>query len=138
MSLGDSIALVLHAFQNGQSGDIFVKKAPAAKVSDLAQAVCNLLGRPSHPVSEIGVRHGEKLYESLLGAEEMAKAEDRGNYFRVPLDTRTLDYEAFFEHGENKPAPIESYTSHNTTRLDKEGVKNLLLTLPEIRQELGL
>jgi UDP-glucose 4-epimerase len=92
----------------------------------------------SPEIKTIGVRHGEKLYESLLGAEEMAKAADLGSYFRVPLDTRTLDYDIFFEKGEDQPASLESYTSHNTQRLDKEGVKALLLTLPEIRQELEL
>jgi UDP-glucose 4-epimerase len=95
-------------------------------------------GAKSAEVKTIGVRHGEKLFESLLGAEEMAKAQDLENYFRVPLDTRTLDYGIYFEKGEDQPAPQDSYTSHNTQRLDKEGVKTLLLTLPEIRQELGL
>jgi UDP-glucose 4-epimerase len=138
MSLADSVDLVRHAFENAETGDLFVRKAPASTIVVLLDALLELFDQESPDIREIGVRHGEKLFESLLGAEEMAKAEDKGNYFRVPLDTRTLDYEAFFEHGENKPAPIESYTSHNTTRLDKAGVKELLLTLPEIRQELGL
>ena len=138
MSLADSVDLVQHAFENAETGDIFVRKAPAATIMVLLDALLELFGQESPEIKTIGVRHGEKLFESLLGAEEMAKAEDRGNYFRVPLDTRTLDYEAFFEHGENKPAPIDSYTSHNTERLNKDGVKELLLTLPEIRQELGL
>jgi UDP-glucose 4-epimerase len=138
MSLSESVDLVQHAFENAETGDLFVRKAPAATISVLLEALLELVGVDRPEIKTIGVRHGEKLFESLLGAEEMAKAEDRGDYFKVPLDTRTLDYEAFFEHGENKPASNESYTSHNTTRLDKEGVKTLLLTLPEIRQELGL
>ena len=138
MSLSDSVDLVQHAFENAETGDLFVRKAPAATVRVLLDALLDLLGEKDSEVKTIGVRHGEKLFESLLGAEEMAKSQDRGDYFRVPLDTRTLDYEAFFEHGENKPAPSESYTSHNTKRLDKDGVKELLLTLPEVRQEIGL
>ena len=138
MSLSESVDLVQHAFENAETGDLFVRKAPATTIAILLEALLELVGLDHPEIKTIGVRHGEKLFESLLGAEEMAKAEDRGDYFRVPLDTRTLDYEAFFEHGENKPAANESYTSHNTTRLDKEGVKTLLLTLPEIRQELGL
>jgi UDP-N-acetylglucosamine 4,6-dehydratase len=138
MSLADSVDLVQHAFENAETGDTFVRKAPAATIQVLLEALLELVDKGQPEIKTIGVRHGEKLFESLLGAEEMAKAEDRGDYFRVPLDTRTLDYEAFFEHGENQPAPSESYTSHNTTRLDKDGVKRLLLTLPEIRQELGL
>jgi UDP-N-acetylglucosamine 4,6-dehydratase/5-epimerase len=138
MSLSESVDLVQHAFENAETGDLFVRKAPAATIAVLLEALLELVGADRPEIKTIGVRHGEKLFESLLGAEEMAKAEDKGDYFRVPLDTRTLDYEAFFEHGESKPASNDSYTSHNTTRLDKEGVKTLLLTLPEIRQELGL
>jgi UDP-N-acetylglucosamine 4,6-dehydratase/5-epimerase len=138
MSLTDSVDLVQHAFDNAETGDLFVRKAPAATIGVLTEALLELVGGKRPEMRTIGVRHGEKLYESLLGAEEMSKAQDRGNYFKVPLDTRTLDYESFFEEGENQPAPIDSYTSHNTTRLDKDEVKTLLLTLPEIRQELGL
>ncbi len=141
MSLNDSVDLVKHAFENAETGDLFVRKAPAATIEVLISALLELFkaaGKKDAEVKTIGVRHGEKLFESLLGAEEMAKAEDRGEYFRVPLDTRTLDYEVFFEKGEDQPAPLESYTSHNTARLDKDSVKALLLTLPEIRQELGL
>jgi UDP-glucose 4-epimerase len=137
MSLAESVDLVQHAFDNAVTGDLFIRKAPASTIEALLAALAELLGVSSPEVVQIGVRHGEKLFESLLGAEEMAKAEDHGNYFRVPLDTRTLDYEVFFDRGENKPAPSESYTSHNTVRLDKDGVKELLLKLPEIRQELG-
>ena len=141
MSLSESVDLVKHAFENAETGDLFVRKAPAATIEVLVAALIELLegsGPKTPEVKTIGIRHGEKLFESLLGAEEMAKAEDKGAYFRVPLDTRTLDYEVFFEKGEDQPAPLDSYTSHNTQRLDKEGVKALLLTLPEIRQELGL
>ena len=140
MSLTESVDLVKHAFENAETGDLFVRKAPAATIEVLVAALRDLFeaqGAKSLETKTIGVRHGEKLFESLLGAEEMAKAEDRGDYFRIPLDTRTLDYEVFFEKGEDQPAPLDSYTSHNTQRLDKEGVKALLLTLPEIRQELG-
>jgi UDP-glucose 4-epimerase len=141
MSLTESVDLVKHAFENAETGDLFVRKAPAATIEVLVAALLELFeaqGGKGLETRIIGVRHGEKLFESLLGAEEMAKAEDNGDYFRIPLDTRTLDYEVFFEKGEDQPAPFDSYTSHNTQRLDKEGVKALLLTLPEIRQELGL
>ena len=141
MSLNESVDLVKHAFENAETGDLFVRKAPAATIEVQVAALLELFkGRGSQGIEirTIGVRHGEKLFESLLGAEEMAKAEDKGAYFRVPLDTRTLDYEVFFEKGENQPAPLESYTSHNTQRLDQKGVEALFLTLPEIRQELGL
>ena len=141
MSLSESVDLVKHAFENAETGDLFVRKAPAATIEVLVAALVELFkgsGAKATEVKTIGVRHGEKLFESLLGAEEMAKAEDKCDYFRVPLDTRTLDYDVFFEKGEDQPAPLDSYTSHNTQRLDKEGVKVLLLTLPEIRQELGL
>ena len=141
MSLSESVDLVKHAFENAETGDLFVRKAPAATIEVLVAALVELFegsGAKAPGVKTIGVRHGEKLFESLLGAEEMAKAEDKGAYFRVPLDTRTLDYEVFFEKGEDQLAPLDSYTSHNTQRLDIEGVKALLLTLPEIRLELGL
>jgi UDP-glucose 4-epimerase len=141
MSLSESVDLVQHAFETAETGDLFVRKAPAATIDVLLSALLELFeetGKTRPEIKTIGVRHGEKLFESLLGAEETAKAEDLGSYFRVSLDTRTLDYGVFFEEGENQPAPLESYTSHNTQRLDKEGVKALLLTLPEIRQELGL
>jgi UDP-glucose 4-epimerase len=141
MSLSESVDLVKHAFENAETGDLFVRKAPAATIEVLVAALVELFEGSAAKAPEfktIGVRHGEKLFESLLGAEEIAKAEDKGAYFRVPLDTRTLDYEVFFEKGEGQSSPLGSYTSHNTQRLDKEGVKTLLLTLPEIRQELGL
>jgi UDP-N-acetylglucosamine 4,6-dehydratase len=141
MSLDESVDLVKHAFEKAETGDLFVRKAPAATIGVLLSALLDLFegaDNKNPPVKTIGVRHGEKLFESLLGAEEMAKAEDLGSYFRVPMDTRTLDYGVFFEKGEDKPASLDSYTSHNTRRLDKEALKALLLTLPEIREELGL
>lgn len=141
MSLTESVDLVRHAFENAKTGDLFVKKAPAASIEVLASALVELFGgtrKNNLETKAIGVRHGEKLFESLLGAEEMGKAEDKGAYFRVPLDTRTLDYEVFYEKGEYQQEPLGAYTSDSTERLDKEGVKALLLTLPEIRQELGL
>ena len=140
MSLADSVDLVEHAFENAETGDVFVRKAPASTIQVLVDALVELFSKKianSPEVKTIGIRHGEKRFESLLGSEEMAKAQDLGSYFRVPLDTRTLDYEVYFEKGEHLPATIDSYTSHNTDRLDKEGVKALLLTLPEIKQELG-
>lgn len=140
MSLADSVDLVEHAFENAETGDVFVKKSPASTIQDLVDALIELFKHKvgkSPEVKTIGIRHGEKRFESLLGSEEMAKAQNLDSYFRVPLDTRTLDYEVYFEKGEHLPATIDSYTSHNTDRLDKEGVKDLLLTLPEIRQELG-
>jgi UDP-glucose 4-epimerase len=139
MSLTESVDLVKHALENAETGDLFVRKAPAATIEVLLSALLELFdGKRDVEVKTIGVRHGEKLFESLLGAEERSKAEDLGNYFKVPMDTRTLDYDVYFEKGEDKPASLDSYTSHNTQRLDKEGVKALLLALPEIRQELGL
>ncbi|AAT88488.1 UDP-glucose 4-epimerase [Leifsonia xyli subsp. xyli] len=134
MSLAQSVDLVEYAFTQATSGDLFVRKAPASTVAVLLEAVANVIGVPMPDVDIIGVRHGEKLYESLLGSEEMAKAEDRGDYFRVPLNTRSLDYTPYFEEGADHGAPTESYTSHNTERLDVAGVERLLLTLPEIQQ----
>jgi UDP-glucose 4-epimerase len=133
MSLAQSVDLVEYAFTEAITGDLFVRKAPASTVETLLQAVANVVGVPSPDVDVIGVRHGEKLYESLLGSEEMANAEDRGDYFRVPLDTRSLDYRPYFEEGADHGAPTESYTSHNTERLDVAGVEKLLHTLPEIQ-----
>lgn len=135
MSLSDSVELVLHAFSNAESGDLFIKKAPAASVSTVARAVCELMGVPEHPIQTIGVRHGEKLYESLLTAEEHAKAMDEGAFFRVPLDTRTLDYSIYFDNGDHSEI-FEPYHSHNTTQLNVVEVKDLLLKLPEVIGEL--
>jgi len=138
MSLAESVDLVEYAFEHAQSGDLFVRKAPASTIEVLAQALIELFGNSSNEIRQIGFRHGEKLYESLLGTEERAKAEDLGGYFRVPLDSRDLNYSVYFEEGKERPVELESYTSHNTERLDVEATKQLLLTIPELRQELGL
>ena len=137
MSLSDSVDLVNYAFENASSGDLLVRKAPAATVEVLVEALKQLFDVADAKTQLIGVRHGEKIYESLLSTEEMAHAIDQDTYFRVPLDTRGLDYSIYFEEGESRTAELTSYTSHNTTRLDVEGVKSLLLTLPEVRQELN-
>jgi UDP-N-acetylglucosamine 4,6-dehydratase len=138
MSLTESVDLVQFAFENAQSGDLFVRKAPAATVDVLLKALIDLFGVSDPNVKSIGVRHGEKLFESLLSTEEKAFAEDLGGYFRVPLDTRSLDYAAFFEEGETRPDELDAYTSHNTQRLDVEQVKQILLQLPEVKSELNL
>ena len=132
MTLADAVDLVLYAFEHGNNGDIFVQKAPAATVQVLAQAIAQVMGRPDHPVRVMGTRHGEKLYEALLGREEMATAEDLGDYYRVPPDGRDLNYAKFVEQGEarlTQTAHGEDYNSHNTTRLDVAGMKALLLKL---------
>lgn len=136
MTLTDAVDLVLYAFEHGNNGDIFVQKAPAATVEVLTQALLELMGKPDHKVNVIGTRHGEKLYEALLGREEMACAEDRGDYFRVPPDARDLNYAKFIEQGEQRMTQSthgEDYNSHNTTRLDVKGMKTLLLKLDFIQ-----
>lgn len=135
MTLDDAVDLVLYAFQNGQNGDLFVQKAPAATLSVLAQALKELYGTDIS-VRTIGTRHGEKLYETLVTREEMAKAEDMINYYRIPCDTRDLNYDKFFVEGNEKIAQIEDYHSHNTRRLDVEGMKELLLKLSFICEDL--
>lgn len=135
MTLEDAVELVLFAFENGANGDIFVQKSPAATIGTLIQALTELLDRPDHPVQVIGTRHGEKLYESLLGREERAQAEDLPGYFRVPPDARDLNYSKFVDTGEPKPlSAAEEYNSHNTERLDVEGMKALLLKLDFLRR----
>ncbi|MDH6185991.1 UDP-glucose 4-epimerase [Polaromonas sp. CG_23.6] len=132
MTLADAVDLVLYAFEHGNNGDIFVQKSPAATVEVLTQAILALMGKPDHEVRSIGTRHGEKLYEALLSREEMACAEDCGDYFRVPPDGRDLNYAKFVEQGEERLTQSshgETYDSHNTTRLDVEGMKALLLKL---------
>ncbi len=132
MSLEDAVDLVLYAFEHARNGDLFVQKAPAATVQVLAQAVLQLMDKPTHPVQEIGTRHGEKLFETLLGREEIACAEDLGKYFRVPPDGRDLNYEKYVEVGERRLTQSlhgEDYNSHNTTQLDVAGMKALLLKL---------
>lgn len=136
MSLEESVDLVLYAFQNARPGDIFVQKAPASTVGDLATALRDLLGR-DNAINIIGTRHGEKLYESLVSREEMARAEDLGDYYRVPADTRDLNYAKYFAEGETKISGIEDYTSHNTTRLDLQGIKDVLLKLDVIQKAIN-
>ena len=130
MTLDDAVDLVLYAFEHGNTGDIFVQKAPAATVEVLAQALKEVLNKPDHPIGVIGTRHGEKLYEALLSVEEMALADDMGDYYRIPPDLRDLNYSKFIDQGDAKISQTEEYNSHNTQRLDVEGMKHLLLKLP--------
>lgn len=136
MSLEDSVDLVLHAFEHGRQGDIFVQKAPASTIEVLAQALKELFGKKSQ-ILVIGTRHGEKLHESLVSREELAKAEDMGQCYRIPADNRDLNYGKFTVDGELEIASFEDYTSHNTTRLDVESVKKLLLKLAFIQEHLN-
>lgn len=135
MSLEDSVDLVEYAFKHASQGDLFVQKAPASTVADLAQALKELFNS-SVPINIIGTRHGEKLFESLISREEMAKAEDMGNYFRIPADNRDLNYAQYFTEGAEKIAGFEDYTSHNTQRLSTPQIKELLLNLDFIKEEL--
>lgn len=135
MTLDDAVDLVLYAFEHGNGGDLFVQKAPAATLDVLADALKELY-KSDATVRVIGTRHGEKLYETLVSREEMAKAEDMGEYFRIPCDTRDLNYDKFFVDGQEKVSVIEDYHSHNTARLDVEGMKKLLLKLEMIREEI--
>jgi UDP-glucose 4-epimerase len=135
MSLNDAVDLVLFAFENGKQGDLFVNKAPAATIGDLAKAIIDL-AKVDNKITMIGTRHGEKLYETLCTREEMVKAEDMGNFYRIPADNRDLNYSMFFSEGEKNIATIEDYHSHNTERLDVEGVKNLISKLALVRKEL--
>lgn len=136
MSLEDSVDLVIHAFEHGHQGDIFVQKAPASTVGILAQALRELFNSKV-PIKVIGTRHGEKLYESLISREEMAKAKDQDRYFRIPADNRDLNYAQFFVEGDLKLSSIEDYTSHNTEQLEVDDVKNLLLKLDFILEQLN-
>lgn len=143
MTLDDAVDLVVYAFTHGHNGDLFVQKAPAATLATLAQALKETyaLIDPKYGETEvkiIGTRHGEKLYETLVTREEMVRAEDMGNYFRIPCDTRDLNYDKFFTQGNEDIAKIEDYHSHNTKRLDVEGMKKLLLKLRFVREDLGL
>ena len=133
MTLDDAVDLVLYAFEHGRPGDLFVQKAPAATILTLTQALKELLGRSEAKLRTIGTRHGEKLYETLLSREEMAQAQDLGDYYRVPPDMRDLNYSAYFEDGDIEITEAQEYHSHNTHRLDVEGMKQLLLKLPFIR-----
>jgi len=135
MTLDDAVELVLHAFKNGQNGDIFVQKSPAATIKTLAEALIELYGANTE-IKYIGTRHSEKLYETLVTREDMLKAEDIGNYYRVPADTRDLNYASFFSEGNTTVPELEDYHSHNTTRLEVEGMKELLLKLDIIQSDL--
>jgi UDP-N-acetylglucosamine 4,6-dehydratase len=136
MSLQESVDLVEYAFTHAEPGDLFVRKAPASTVEVLARAVANILGVENPELKLIGTRHGEKLHETLLSREEMVKASDRGGYFHVPLDARSLQYELYYEEGDPGVAELDDYTSANTEQMDVEQTKTLLLNLPEVR-ELG-
>jgi UDP-glucose 4-epimerase len=133
MTLSDAVDLVLHAFEHGSNGDIFVQKAPAATVETLAKALLGLLNRSDVPINIIGTRHGEKLFETLLSREEMASAVDQGQYFRIPPDLRDLNYGKFVEQGEKSITAGEDYNSHNTERLDVDGMRRMLLKLDFIQ-----
>ena len=135
MSLEESVDLVLYAFENARPGDIFVQKAPASTVGDLAQAMKDLL-RAASDIKIIGTRHGEKLYESLVSREEMARAEDLGDYYRIPADSRDLNYDKYFVEGEVGISEIDDYTSHNTRRLNVQQVKEVLMKLDIIREAI--
>ena len=134
MSLAESVDLVEYAFLNANPGDIYVKKAPGATVEILARAVASLLGEDNPEIKVIGARHGEKMHEALLSSEEIAKAVDEGDFFRVPLDARSLQYELYFDEGSNKPPLAEDYTSLSTRQLNVDETKELLLKLPEMRE----
>jgi UDP-glucose 4-epimerase len=136
MSLEDSVDLVIHAFEHGRQGDIFVQKAPASTIEVLAQALSQLFAK-NNAIRVIGTRHGEKLYESLVSREELAHAEDMGQYYRIPADNRDLNYAKFSVEGETAIATFDDYTSHNTERLNIEGVKQLLLKLDFIQEQLN-
>jgi UDP-glucose 4-epimerase len=136
MSLADSVDLVLYAFENAKSGDIFVQKSPASTVGVLAQALKELLKR-DNPINIIGTRHGEKLYESLVSREEMARVEDLQNYYRIPADNRDLNYDKYFSEGQTEIASMQDYTSHNTHRLDVEATKQVLLKLEMVQQAIA-
>ena len=135
MSLDESVDLVLYAFENAKPGDIFVQKAPASTVGDLALAMKELLGC-ANELKIIGTRHGEKLYESLVSREEMARADDLGGYYRIPADSRDLNYDKYFVEGETEISAIEDYTSHNTRRLNVPQIKDVLMKLDVIREAI--
>jgi UDP-glucose 4-epimerase len=135
MTLDDAVELVLHAFKNGSNGDIFVQKAPASTINVLAEALCELLNYPKDNIEIIGTRHGEKLFEALCSREEMSFAEDSGDYYRIPPDLRDLNYSKFIDSGNKHVSDFEDYNSHNTERLDVDGMKKLLLKLDFIKAQ---
>ncbi|MCE2594068.1 polysaccharide biosynthesis protein [Motilimonas cestriensis] len=134
MTLDDAVDLVLHAFEHGSNGDIFVQKAPGATIDVLTKAIFNIMDKPNHEVNVIGTRHGEKLYEALCSREEMFVAEDQGGYYRIPADNRDLNYAQYVEEGEQDLSVVEDYNSHNTERLDVAGMEALLLKLDFMRE----
>jgi UDP-glucose 4-epimerase len=135
MTLEDAVTLVIFAYEHGENGDIFVQKAPAATIEVLAKALIELYNSKTE-IKVIGTRHGEKLYETLVNREEMAKATDMGDYFRIPADNRDLNYGKFFTEGEAKVSEVDDYTSHNTERLDVEGMKKLLMKLDLVKMDV--
>jgi UDP-glucose 4-epimerase len=138
MSLSDSVSLVKYAFSNATTGDLFVRKAPACTVLTLAKAVHSIVApNTEFKIEVIGTRHGEKVYESLLGTEERSRSIDLGDYFQVPLDTRSLDYSSFFDYGSNDEQEVQAYTSHNTHQMSEKEVRELLLLLPEFNEFKG-
>jgi UDP-glucose 4-epimerase len=137
MTLDDAVDLVLHAFENGANGDIFVQKAPAATIEVLTKAILEMVAKPDHKVNVIGTRHGEKLFEALCSREEMFVAQDQGDYYRIPADNRDLNYAQYTEEGDKDLSSFEDYNSHNTERLDVEGMKQLLRKLDFMREIEG-
>ena len=138
MPLRDSVALVHHAFANANQGDLFIRKAPASTIADLVTAIKELFEVPDYPVEVIGWRHAEKLYETLASAQELGQSDDMGDYYRIRMDSRDLNYKSYFSEGDAKTIQYEDYHSHNTKRLDIQEIKDLLLSLPQVRQELTL
>lgn len=136
MNLDEAVDLVIFAFQNGNTGDLFIQKSPACTIGTLAEAVKSLFNS-SAEIKQIGIRHGEKMFETLMTSEEKIKSEDMGNYFRIPVDSRNLNYEKYFSRGDNEVFQIEPYTSSNTEILDVEGVKKKLLTVDYVQEHLG-
>ena len=137
MSLDEAVDLVLFAFEHGTNGDILVQKAPACTIQTQAEAVCRIFGADPADIRVIGIRHGEKMYETLLTNEECAKAEDMGNFYRVPADNRTLNYDKYFTEGEDKRVTLTEFNSDNTTRLDVEQTMQKILALEYIQNELN-
>jgi UDP-glucose 4-epimerase len=135
LPLRDAVALVLFAFENGSNGDLFVRKAPACTIEVLARAVKNVFHSDCE-IKEIGIRHGEKIYETLLTIEELRRAQDMGDYYRVCLDDRDLNYTVYFTEGDKEEAKLEDYHSHNTRRMDVREMEELLMSLPEVQKEL--
>ncbi|MCL4121334.1 UNVERIFIED_CONTAM: hypothetical protein GTU68_050142 [Idotea baltica] len=137
MPLRDSVALVKYAFEQANQGDLFIKKAPASTIIDLVQALKELFDAPEHPVEIIGWRHAEKLYETLASAQELATSDDMGDYYRIHMDNRDLNYKPYFEEGDKSTVSLEDYHSHNTQQLSVAEVKDLLMTLPELQAEVA-